>query len=249
MTRLVGGRTTDGHDLGVLMLDTVFPRLPGDVGNALTWPFPVRYEVVRGADPPRIMGPDPDPDLLGPFVDAACRLEAEGVALITTSCGFLAIFQRELAAAVSIPVVSSALLQVPLAARLIGPDRKVGILTERPNLTEGHFAGVGWSAADLDVTIAAMPDDAVFPTVFIDGAPEAEAEVLERDLLDLATGLVRDEPDVGALVLECTNFGPWSAAIRRVTGRPVFDLRTAVLQVHLAAIGAPFGVDPSIRRS
>lgn len=242
MTRLVGGRTTDGHDLGVLMLDTVFPRLPGDVGNALTWPFPVRYEVVRGADPPRIMGPDPDPDLLGPFVDAACRLEAEGVALITTSCGFLAIFQRELAAAVSIPVVSSALLQVPLAARLIGPDRKVGILVmSREDLTERHFEGVGFSSAEIPVAVAALTEAAVFRQTYLGGLPEADSEVLERELVELASGLTREHPDVGALVLECTNFVPYGPAIRRATGLPVFELYSLVMQAWLATTGTDVG--------
>src|SRR4051794_10566870 len=121
-----GGRTIYGHALGVLMLDTLFPRIPGDVGNALTWPFPVQYKIIKGATPYRVTDPDPDPELLPPFIEAARELEAEGVGAITTSCGFLAIFHRELAAAVSVPVATSSLLQVPLAARLIRPDQRVG---------------------------------------------------------------------------------------------------------------------------
>src|SRR5205807_10461921 len=104
-------RTIYGQALGILMLETRFPRPPGDVGNALTWPFPTHYRVVKGAHPSRIMGRDPDPGLLAPFLDAARELEAHGVRAITTSCGFLAVFQRELASAVSVPVVTSALLQ------------------------------------------------------------------------------------------------------------------------------------------
>src|SRR2546428_1637063 len=149
------------------MLDTRFPRLPGDVGNAETWPFPVHFSVVKGADPSRIMGKDPDPTLLAPFVDAARELEGLGVPAITTSCGFLAVFQRELQDAVSVPVLTSALLQVPFAARVIGSERRVTILTERPNLTERHFNGVGWSAKDIPVAVTAMPPGAAFPTVFI----------------------------------------------------------------------------------
>src|SRR5919112_4663570 len=167
MTLLRGGRTVYGQPLGILMLDTRFPRPPGDVGNATTWPFPTQYRIVKGADTSRIMGKDPDPTLLAPFVGAARELEAHGVHAITTSCGFLAVFQRELAAAVSVPVLTSALLQVPLAARLLRPDQKVAVLTEQPHLTERHFQGVGWSSADLPVIVQALPGDAVFPTVFI----------------------------------------------------------------------------------
>ena len=153
MALLRGGRTVYGQALGILMLDTRFPRPPGDVGNANTWPFPTQYRIVRGADTSRIMGEHPDPTLLEPFLEAARDLEAHGVRAITTSCGFLAVFQRELAAAVSIPVLTSSLLQVPLVSRLLRPDQKVGVLTERPHLTERHFQAVGWSARDVPVVM------------------------------------------------------------------------------------------------
>ena len=240
MLRIRGGRTLYGIELGVLMLDTRFPRLPGDVGNAETWPFPVHFSVVGGADPSRIMGKDPDPTLLAPFLDAARELEALGVRAITTSCGFLAIFQRELQEAVRVPVLTSALLQVPFAARVIGPERRVTILTERPNLTERHFNGVGWSAKDIPVAVTAMPSGAVFPTVFIDNSETADAAVLEREMVELATRAVREHPDTGALVLECTNFVPFANAMRLATGLPVYDLYTLVMQTHLATAGTEF---------
>jgi hypothetical protein len=159
MALLRGGRTVYGQALGILMLDTRFPRPPGDVGNANTWPFPTQYRIVKGADTSRIMGEAPDPTLLEPFLEAARDLEAHGVRAITTSCGFLAVFQRELAAAVSIPVLTSSLLQVPIVSRLLRPDQKVGVLTERPHLTERHFQAVGWSAAEIPVVLESLPPD------------------------------------------------------------------------------------------
>ena len=240
MALLRGGRTVYGQALGILMLDTCFPRPPGDVGNATTWPFPTQYRIVKGADTSRIMGPEPDPTLLEPFLEAARDLEAHGVRAITTSCGFLAVFQRELAAAVSVPVLSSALLQVPLVARLLRPDQKVGILTEQPHLTERHFQGVGWSQHDVPVVLAALPPGAVFPTVFIGNSLEADTSVLEREMVELARRTVRDHPDVGALVLECTNFVPYSQAMRQAAGVPVYDLYTLVMQTYLATVGNDF---------
>lgn len=240
MTRLRGGRTVYGQPLGILMLDTRFPRPPGDVGNATTWPFPTQYRIVRGADTSRIMGQEPDPTLLEPFAEAARDLEAHGVRAITTSCGFLAIFQRELAAAVSVPVLTSALLQVPLAARLLRPDQKVAVLTEQPHLTERHFQGVGWSALDVPVVLESLPPDAVFPTVFIGNSLECDTDLLEREMVELARRTVRDHPEVGALVLECTNFVPYSQAMRRATGLPVYDLYTLVMQTYLATVGTDF---------
>jgi hypothetical protein len=240
MTLLRGGRTVYGQPLGILMLDTRFPRPPGDVGNATTWPFPTQYRIVKGADTSRIMGQEPDPTLLEPFVEAAQELESHGVRAITTSCGFLAIFQRELAAAVSVPVLTSALLQVPLAARLLRPDQKVAVLTEQPHLTERHFQGVGWSAHDVPVVLESLPPDAVFPTVFIGNSLECDTDVLEQEMVELARRTVRDHPEVGALVLECTNFVPYSQAMRRATGLPVYDLYTLVMWATQGLEGRDF---------
>lgn len=244
MAKVTGGRTLYGHALGVIMLDTTFPRVPGDVGNALTWPFPVLYRVVPGALISRVVGPEPDLSLLEPLLDAARGLEADGVRAITTSCGFLAIFQRELAAAVSVPVLTSALLQVPLVTQFLRPDQRVGVLTARADeLTAAHFAFAGWSAAQAPVRIGELAPDAVLHSVFTDGAVEADTEVLEAELVAGATDLVRRHPDVGALVLECTNFVPFSQAIRAAVGRPVFDLYTLVIPAYLATVGQDF---PSI---
>ena len=239
MPLIRGGRTVYGQVLGILMLDTRFPRLPCDVGNATTWPFPVRYQVVRGAWTHRIMGAVPDEALIEPFVEAARELEAEGVRAITTSCGFLAAFQRELAAAVGVPVLSSALLQVPLVARMLRPDQTVGVLTEQAeNLTERHFEGLGFSSREVPLVMKGLAWGAYFPTVFIGDSAEADPERLERELVELSTALVREHPEVGAIVSECTNFVPFSGAMRKAAGVPVFDLYTLVMQVYYATIGA-----------
>jgi hypothetical protein len=92
-----GGKAIYGAALGILMLEARFPRIPGDMGNALTWPFPVHYKVVREATPDRVVRRGAD-GLLGPFVAAARELVADGVDGITTNCGFLSLFQEEFAA-------------------------------------------------------------------------------------------------------------------------------------------------------
>ena len=160
-------KTTTGRvDIGIIMLDTVFPRIPGDIGNPLTFPFPVRYQVVRGASPWRVVK-EADVRLLRPFVEAARSLQNEGVKAIATSCGFLAIFQRELADAVRIPVFSSSLLQVPLARAMIGCDRKVGVLTaSAESLTDRHFAGIG--LPDIPMVVMGMEDAEEFTAAFIE---------------------------------------------------------------------------------
>jgi hypothetical protein len=186
------------------------------------------------------MGHSPDPTLLEPFIAAMRELEADGVRAITTSCGFLAIYQQELADTVSLPVHTSAQLQVPLAARLLRKGQAVGILTEREELTERHFNAVGFSARDVPVVVHGFPADAVFPTVFFGDKREADTDVLEAEMVELARTLLGRHPEVGAIVCECTNFVPYSQAMRRATGLPIFDLYTLVMTAFEATVGHDF---------
>lgn len=234
-----GGRTVYGRALGIIMLDTKFPRLRGDIGNARTWPFPVSYRIVEGAIPERMAQADPDPELIEPFVEAARTLEAEGVRAICTSCGFLAVNQPELAAAVDIPVFSSPLLQVPVAATAAG-GRTVVLLTARTVLTENHYRGAGWSSADIPVVQMAPPEDSHFYATFVGNAPEADTELLEREVADLARRVVTEHPDAGAIVMECANFPPFGQTVRSITGLPVFDLYTMGMYAYLVGSGTEF---------
>lgn len=130
--RAYGGKTVYGACVGILMLETRFPRIPGDIGHAATWPFPVLYKVVRGATGERVTTAKPNDrstGLLGAFLAAAAELVQDGADGITTSCGFLSIYQRELAAHCGVPVAASALMQIPFAERLLPPGRRVGVLT------------------------------------------------------------------------------------------------------------------------
>jgi hypothetical protein len=236
---LTGGRTLYGLALGILMLDTTFPRLPGDVGNATTWPFPVAYSIVRGARPERLVQPDADPALLEPFVVAAKELAELGVPAIITSCGFLAAYQRELSGAVPVPVFTSALLQVPMAAAAIPPGNRVAILTIRPVLGERHFAGTGWSQRDIPVVQVAPPTDSHLFETFVGDAPQADVRRLEREIDELTRTVMHEHPDVGAILVECVAFAPFTGIVRRISGLPVFDAYTLGMHAHLVTSPAP----------
>ena len=219
-----------GPAVGIIMLDTVFPRIPGDIGNPLTFPFPVRYQVVRGASPQRVVK-EADVRLLEPFIEAARGLEREGVRAIATSCGFLAMFQREMADAVNIPVFSSSLLQVPMAHTVIGRGRKVGILTaSAESLTDRHFAGVG--IRDIPMVVMGMEDADEFTRAFIVGNPAPDLKKIREEMVEAARKMAAFCPNIGALVLECTNMPPCAREVQQVLDVPVFDAVTLVRYVH-----------------
>ena len=138
--RVRGGQNLYGFGVGILVLDTQFPRAPGDIGNATTFDFPVLYHRVAGASSDQVVR-GTGRELLPSFIEGARALEREGARAITTSCGFLARFQSDLAAAVSVPVFTSSLLLVPFVHRMLAPGRAVGILTvDASSLGPAHFA-------------------------------------------------------------------------------------------------------------
>src|SRR5215475_7829577 len=138
-----GGKALYGARVGILMLETRFPRIPGDMGNAATWPFPVLYKVVPGASPRRVVCDRAD-GLLDAFLSAAEELARLGADGITTTCGFLSLYQREIAAHVGVPVATSSLMQIPFIERVLPPGKRVGVLTiSAGSLTEEHLIAAG----------------------------------------------------------------------------------------------------------
>jgi hypothetical protein len=239
MTKATGPAGSEGPAIGVICLDTSFTKIPGHIRNPATFSFPVVCHVVSGATPERVVT-RPDPALLQPFIQAAVQLEAAGVSAITSACGFLALFQAELAGAVAIPVYSSSLMQVPMVGRMLGPGRTVGILTANASsLSSAHLAGVG--ADRVPVRIAGLADQPEFREVILEGQrDDLDPGRMGDEVVGVAEGLRRDHPDVGALVLECTDLVPFAHDIQARTGLPVFDIVTLTELVHASLSRHPF---------
>lgn len=226
---VTGGKNAYGVPLGILLLESRFPRIPGDVGNASTWPFPVTFQVVKGATPDGVVRKMDRDRLLAPFVDSARALERSGVPLITTGCGFLVLFQEELRQALNVPILTSSLLQVPWVLASLPKDQGVGIITvEQKSLTSDHLVAAGIRPDDRVVVAGLDHGDAYFTTEILGDGPSLDVERARVEHVETARRLVESHPEIGAIVLECTNMPPYAADIARVTGRPVFDLTTMV---------------------
>ena len=219
--KVTGGKAIYGASVGILMLEARFPRVLGDMGNAGTWDFPVMYRVVRDASPDRVVRKGAE-GLLGAFIDAARSLEADGVDGITTNCGFLALFQEELAEAVGVPVLTSSLMQVRAVNALLPRGKRAGVLTiSGSTLTAAHLAKAG---VPDDTPIGTTEGGAHFTQAILGDAFELDLALAERDNVEAALAMQAAHPDMGALVLECTNMTPYAAAIRAATGLPVFSV-------------------------
>jgi Asp/Glu/hydantoin racemase len=234
-----GGKSIYGAALGVLMLEARFPRILGDMGNGLTWPFPVLFRVVRGASPERVVL-DGARGLLDAFVDAARDLVDLGAEGITTNCGFLSLFQAELAARVGVPVATSALMQVPMVQATLPPCRRVGVITvSRGSLTDAHLDAAG---VPRDVPVVGTEGGREFFRVLIKAeATDMDVALAAADILDAGRDLVARHPEVGAIVLECTNMPPYAAALRDALGLPVFDIYSLITWFHAGLRPREFG--------
>jgi hypothetical protein len=209
--------------LGILMLATRFPRPPGDIGNPASFAFPVRYRRVEGANAQRVVRAR-SVGLLDPFVAAARELVDGGAVGISTSCGFLALFQDELGAALPVPVITSSLLQAAWLAPLLPRGQTVGIVTiDAAALDAEHLRSVG---APPNLPIEGVDPGGEFATRILGDHATLDTAAAEREVVDAAMRLVGRRPDVAAIVLECTNMPPYAQAVRRATGRPVYDVLT-----------------------
>ncbi len=205
------------------------PNTPGYVSGNKTFDFPLKTEAVQGVSR-RTWVLDGNPKLAPHFIEAAKKLEQQGVKGITSTCGFTALVQREISTAVSIPVFTSSLLLVPLVYRMLGENQKVGILTRHSRaLTEKHFNGAGWSSKDIPISVAGVEEIDSWQTW---EKEEYDLKQMGTDLVQRAKEFVQREPSIGAIVLECAVFPIYADSIRETTGLPVFDITTLTRMVY-----------------
>ena len=216
-------------DVGVLLLDNHLPRPRGDVGNARTFEFPVAYAVIPGADTVRVVEQSAR-GLLENACAAANALVELGARAVTTCCGFLAIFQQQLADSLDVPVATSSLLQIPLVLQTLRSDQHVAVLTVNAStLTHQHFARAGITDAQLArVTVVGLENTAHFYPMIVGEIDYLDQDRAEREVVSAATKALEDDPKIGAFVFECTNLPPYADAVRAATSRPVWDATSLI---------------------
>jgi len=229
-------RSKAGHNtppmLGVLMLKTGFPRPPGDVGNPATWSCATRYRVVQSADVAGVVRSGPLPlHLVMAFVEAGWALVEEGATLLTTSCGFLVTAQPALAEVLPVPVVTSSLLQIPAVQASLPEGLRVGVITfDARRLSAAHLQAAG---APADTPVVGLEEGSELHRVISQDVGWLDSEAAKDDVLTAGAALKERCPELGAVVLECTNLPPYRAALEESLGVPVYDLVTLV-EAHLA---------------
>ncbi len=232
------GQVSSGEAIGILLLDTSVPFIPGDVANATTYDFPVRFQKVEGFTVACALAKDPA--IYGSLKAAAESLAAQGVRAVTGDCGFMAAHQPRLADALSIPVFLSSLLQIPFICAVIGEKSKVGILTaDSTSLDSALLSEVG-ATDPARLAVAGLQDRPNFYSFAIEETGDLDSEAVQAEVVDAAEELVDRDPSIRAVLLECSLLPPYSAAVQEAVGLPVFDYVTMINYVFSAVVARRF---------
>ena len=233
------GSESYGHAIGIMLVDCSTPFIPGDVGNASTYKYPVVYRTIPGVTLTRLID-QADKTLTSAVVKTALDLEAMGVRAVSSDCGYMIHFQAEVAAALSIPAILSSLLQLPMIERAIGPKAKIGVLCANDaRLTPEMLALAGLSDPGRAV-VRGLQGSKAFRSPILDEEPLLDREAVEADMVAAAESLVSSNPEIGPILLECSNMPPYAHAVQKATGRPVFDFTTLIDAFCAAGLRRPF---------
>jgi len=238
------GRMVYGPTVGIVQLPANIPMMPGDVGNPTTFNFPVLYESIQEIDPMWILADKPHPVVMKKIIAACKRLTMQGVTTIMGNCGFFANYQPEVSASLDpgVQFFNGSLMQLPMLLTSVGANKKVGILTASKKLLMPSPAikNSGVSDADKKRLVVYGNEDGEQMNRVTGEAGSYSPKKLEKELVDLAKKMVKENPDVGAILLECTEFPPHASAIQKAVRLNVWDFVTMTEFMHAGAMRKPY---------
>lgn len=223
-----------GYTVGILCAEWNIPFVPGDLNNASTFDFPVRYLAVEGAVGSEVL--TGDAGACGElFVAAAKQLEAEGVHAITGNCGYMAAYQQVVAEAVDIPVFMSSLLQAPMLLGMLGSHRRLAVIVANGDgITTEVLRGAGIQDASR-LAVCGLNNKPHFNEVVLQERGTLDVELLRGEVVAAALEAVASDSTIGAVLLECSDLPVYARSVHEATGLPVFDWAGFIRYVHDAA--------------
>ena len=239
---VTGGTAYQGYSVGIMKFEGKrYPLLPGDVANPTSYPFPVLIREIPGVSnnpyPPLTNNDGSYTQVVQKCIDEAIRLEQDGVDSIAMCCGFFSLIQPIIAAAVTVPVLTSSLIMIPVIHQMIKPEQSLVVVTaSKKLLSKEFFSAIG---VDLNnrIIVAGLDNSAVFNAMCLGGkAISYETDDLRDDVLLAIQQAQKSDPNIGAILLECTTLPPFAAYLKEQTTLPVFDFIACVEWMHRAVI-------------
>lgn len=227
-----------GEAIGIILLENYAPFIPGDVANATTYDYPVRFQRVPNFTPQRIF--NHDLTLLDAVCEAGRELIKEGVRAITGDCGFMVIYQEELVQELEVPVFMSSLLQIPFMTRLIGKEEMIGIITANAAALDDFVLGKAGIDNPANLCIRGLENSKNFADAAIAEVGYLDSMKVEEEVVSMAREMVEADPKIRMILLECSLLPPYGAAVQEAVDLPVFDFVTMIDYVFSAVVKKRF---------
>lgn len=234
----IPGQVSYGESIGILLLDSSLPYIPGDVANATTYPFPVRFQKVEGFSAKRAF--DLDSVIYDDILVAAKQLAANGVRAITGNCGYMAIHQKKMSNEVNVPIFLSSLSQLSFINQLISSSGKIAIVTANSkSLTHAVLGKIGIIHKEK-LKIIGMEKHEHFRRAVLLGNGQIDSDKLEKKMFYLTKNMVEEDVQIKAILIECSLLSPYGYSVQEATGLPVFDYVTMINYVYSTVVKQKF---------
>jgi len=237
------GRNISGVTIGLIQFRANLPMIPGNMGNATTFDFPMLYREMAADNVLDVMATTPVKQFTDACVDAANWLELQGVRAIMGNCGFFGHYQKAVQERIDTPFFSSSLMMLPMMVRSMPKNKKVGVLTANgPLLREGPaMENCGLSPEDKAnrVVVEGCENDKEFARAMaVNGAYNPVK--FEKDVLTGIKRLLKKDKDIAVILLECTELSPHAHAVQRLVHMPVWDYTSLTNWIYSGTVRRPF---------
>jgi len=237
------GRNFSGVSIGLLQFQANLPMIPGNMGNATTFDFPMAYREMNAENVYDVMSTTPVDRFTDSAVEACKWLEMQGVRAIIGNCGFWGHYQIAVQERIDTPFFSSSLMMLPMMVRCLPKNQKVGVITANgPLLSEGaaiENCGLSLDLMKERVVIEGCEDDLEFARAMAVQGIYNPAK-FEQDVLAGIKRLLKKDKDIGIILLECTELSPHAHAVQRLVNMPVWDYTSMTRWIESGMARTPF---------
>ena len=236
--KMAKGQNIAGFPIGIIYIEDVwYPMVPGNIVNGYTFNFPVRLKAVEGLDVDNLF--NCGEGVFGQILKACEQLQREGVRAISAACGFFGNYQKQLAEVLDVPVAVSSLVQIPWIYSIIKPSQKIGVLTaDASSLSNKLLENCG--VYDLDrIVVGDLRHGEEFSCI-LEGRGEFDNGKVREEVVEAALSLVKENEDIGTILLECSDMPPYAYAVQKAVKLPVFDFTTLIKWLHSSVVQKPY---------
>lgn len=234
------GQNIAGYPIGIVYIEDVFyPMVPGNIVNGYTFPFPVRLKAVEGLDCQNLF--DAADGVYEMVLETCKKLEKEGVRAISGACGFFGNYQAKIAEELSVPVALSSLVQLSWIATLLKKDQTIGVLTaQKDSFTDQLLDSCGvCTELKKRLLVKDLGHEDQFSCI-PEGRGVFDNGLVQQEVVGKAMEILKEAPNTGAILLECSDMPPYAYAVQAATGVPVFDFTTLIRWLHSAVAQTPY---------